>query len=82
MQDQPKCLTPPALTASHPVPKHPAISLHEGWVAAQAGDPLDATQGAAWIAGWRLWHHHHPSLANHVTACVVQLRDTLQQMRG
>jgi hypothetical protein len=78
MQDQPQWLTPLSLRASH---RHPAIALHEGWAAAQAGDALDVTQGAAWIAGWRLWHRHITLSTNHVTACVEQLREALRQMQ-
>jgi hypothetical protein len=63
------------------VPQHPAIALHAGWVAAQAGQPLDVTQGAAWIAGWKLWHRHHPSLNSQVMTCVAQLREALRQMQ-
>lgn len=46
-----KCQTEPTLPTSQVMSE-----MHDGWVAARAGVPEDASMGDAWVTGWRLFH--------------------------
>lgn len=45
-----KCQTEPNQTS-----QQAATLLHEGWVAARAGEPSDVTMPEAWVCGHRLY---------------------------
>src|SRR5690242_15907706 len=85
MRDATSCFpTPPCLDLRgfRPYRPHPAVLLHEGWTAAQKGEPLDESQPSGWREGWMLWHQHHPTTTDTVLdACVRELRGMLAEAR-
>jgi hypothetical protein len=84
-----KCLPiPPCLDVSALKPKRRPhtniVDLHRGWTAARAGLDQDATETAAWLEGWLLWHQRHPDpvqLSIVVDGCIRQLRAKLQELQ-
>ena len=60
MQGSPTCASQPnvslLLGKSRREPLPDVVEMYLGWAAARNGEPLDQTQPADWVMGFRLWH--------------------------